>query len=119
MTVDGGVVAALGVDVVADVTLVALDHVAAEALHEAGDTISPTPPQPEPSPGPPEATPVYAEEVEDDLEEEPEPVIPTFIPRIVSGRAGSNCTPCLPASTSPALRASNAKPTISLYLLCI
>jgi len=52
----------------------------AEALHEAGETISPTPPQPEPSPGPPEATPAYAEEVEDDLEEEPEPVAATPMP---------------------------------------
>ena len=53
----------------------------AEALHEAGETISPTPPQPEPSPGPPEATPAYAEEVEDDqAEEEPEPVAETPMP---------------------------------------
>ncbi len=51
----------------------------ADALHEAGQTISPTPPapEPEPSPGPPEATPAYVEEIEDDEAEEPEPVAPT------------------------------------------
>lgn len=55
----------------------------AEALHDAGQTISPAPVEPgpvEPLPGPPETTPGYVEEVEDDLEEEPAPVEPTPMP---------------------------------------
>lgn len=46
-----------------------------EALHDAGQTISPAEEiTPEPPPGPPEATPAYIEEIEDNLAEEPEPV---------------------------------------------
>ena len=55
----------------------------AEALHDAGQTITPAPVEPgpvEPLPGPPETTPGYVEEVEDDLEEEPAPVEPTPMP---------------------------------------
>ena len=55
----------------------------AEALHDAGQTITPTPVEPgpvEPLPGPPETTPGYVEEIEDDLEEEPAPVEPTPMP---------------------------------------
>ncbi|HEY0853821.1 MAG TPA: signal recognition particle-docking protein FtsY [Devosia sp.] len=54
----------------------------AEALHEAGQSISPAPREPEPSPGPPEATPAFVEEIEDDVEEELEPVAPTPAPVI-------------------------------------
>lgn len=53
----------------------------AEALHEAGERISPDEPRPpEPSPGPPETTPAFIEDVEDDAAEEPAPVAPTPTP---------------------------------------
>ena len=55
----------------------------AEALHESGETISPSPPPTEPLPGPPETTPGYVEQVEEDEAPEPEPVEPTPTPATV------------------------------------